>query len=178
MKELNVHDELASLVPPPSREPAMPDLVARAKGVQRRRTAVLASASLAVVAALAVAVPALDVFQDEGTTNIAANDPGGAGSGGYAGGGADLDCGTEDGVTAGTVYAPPVLDTPRAALEEELEHRRVSVTADDFTKASETDDRVRYEVRRDGDVQAIAVASRAADGWKLDILMTCAALDE
>lgn len=177
MKEMNVHDELASLVPPPSREPAMPDLVARAKGFRRRRMAAFASASLVVVVALAVAVPGLDAFEDqEGTTKFAANDPGRDGTQGDVAV-RNLDCSNEKGITAGSVYAPPVLETPIEALEEELEHRRVSVTADDFTKTHETDDQVRYEVQRDGQVQAVAVASRSSDGWTLDILLTCASLD-
>lgn len=181
MKEMSVHDELASLVPPPSRHPVMPDLVARAKRVQRRRTAALASAAVAVVMALATAAPALDVFEDAGdTSNVAANDPGRTGSAGYLGGGSDLglDCGADDGVTAGTVYAPPVFETARVALENELDRRRVSVTADDFAKVHETDDEVHYEVRRDEKVQAIAVVSRSAGGWTLDLLLTCATLDE
>lgn len=179
MKETNVHDHLSSLVPPPSRELAMPDLVARARSMQRRRAAVVASASIAVVAALVVATPGLHLFEgDENSSTIAAKDPGSAGSLDYAGAGSTLDCSRDEGMTTGTVYAPPVLETPWAALEEELRHRKVTVTVDDFTKTHETGDEVRYEVRRDEEVLALAVASRSGDGWILDVLLTCASLDE
>lgn len=164
-------------VPEPPPAPALSELLQRSRTRDHRRLFVTAFAvgtlgiSVGLGGAAAVGGKLGTLFAPAEKTNSPASGIG------------DVTTGDRLGCSSGaailsTEYAPPRFASPEQALRRELDRRKSRISPASFEEIRRSENSVRYEVRSEGQVQAVAISTKVEGGWMLGSIAICSELEE